>query len=107
MANDEIYVALSTLQNIYDEYFTALAKGEPIDIELPEITVDTVKNMVQEELPADLDVGVADLNGVMDAMKAGFAHIKLNKEDSRWATGFKLTSVDDTPGESDAESDDE
>lgn len=105
MANDDIYTALRTLQNTYDQYFTSLAKGEPVDIELPEVSIEKVKDMVQELVPVDLKIGGEELNDVMDAMKAGFAFMKLNKEDSRWATGFKLTSVKENVTTDDGEED--
>lgn len=100
MANTELYAALRKLQNTYDEYFVSLADGDPEEIELPEITPEDVAEMVTERVPSELDISTEDLNGVMDAMKAGFTYIKLNKEGAKWATGLKLTSIVDFEEES-------
>jgi hypothetical protein len=96
----EFIKSLVELQNTYDSYFQSLSEGEPKAPELPDISVETLSAEINAQFPPELEVTVEEMNQALDALKAGFAYIKLSKMLPEWAAGFKLTSVkDETPAE--------
>lgn len=98
---------LQRLQNTYDAYFQNLSKGEPAAPELPEFTIQELGDAINNQFPADMDVSPDDdMNSALDALKAGFAYIKLNKLLPAWANGVKLTAIEDIQTDDEEDSED-
>ena len=95
----DLVTDLRRIQNIYDQYFVSLASGDPVKPELPEITPKTLSDALKEAVPVEFDIDTDDINNALDALKAGFAYIKLNKQFPDWANGIKLTAIEDVADE--------
>jgi len=83
---------LSGIVKKYDDYFTLLSQGEPEDPKLPELTAESVAEIIM--VSVDDQLSAEELNELLDGAKIGFTVIKFNKTGTpKWCTGYKLTGT--------------